>query len=60
MHASEWQLICRYFSGHTKNPDGSLQFKAGKTKVGDAIDGAIKIVTVAVCALINTRLLEHA
>lgn len=49
----------RYFSGHTENPDGSPQFKAGKTKVGDAVDGAIKIVTVAVCAMINTVLLEH-
>jgi len=51
--------ICRYFSGHTENPDGSPQFKAGKTKVGDAVDGAIKIVTVAVCAMINTVLPEH-
>ncbi|KAG4990662.1 hypothetical protein JHK87_024119 [Glycine soja] len=41
-------LLARYFSGHTKNPDGSVQFTAGKTKVGDAIDGAIKIITVAV------------
>lgn len=40
----------RYFSGNTKNPDGSVQFRAGKTKVSNAIDGAIKIVTVAVCA----------
>lgn len=38
----------RYFTGHTKNPDGTVQFKAGKTKVGDAVDGAIKIFTVAV------------
>ncbi|CAL0327895.1 unnamed protein product [Lupinus luteus] len=45
-------LLARYFSGHTKNPDGSVQFKAGKTKVGDAIDGAIKIVTVAVTIVV--------
>ncbi|KAG5129857.1 hypothetical protein JHK84_036254 [Glycine max] len=41
-------LLARYFSGHTRNPDGSVQFIAGKTKVGDAIDGVIKIFTVAV------------
>jgi len=41
----------RYFSGHTRNPDGSVQFIAGKTKFGDAINGVIKIFTVAVCAL---------
>lgn len=46
----------RYFSGHTRNPDGSVQFTAGKTKVGDAINGTIKIVTVAVCALRSTGL----
>lgn len=49
----------RYFSGHTRNPDGSVQFIAGKTKVGDAIDGVIKIFTVAVCALISTRIPGH-
>ncbi|KAJ1439835.1 P-type ATPase [Sesbania bispinosa] len=31
---------------------GRFQFKAGKTKVGDAIDGAIKIVTVAVTIVV--------
>ncbi|XP_027333647.1 calcium-transporting ATPase 10, plasma membrane-type-like isoform X1 [Abrus precatorius] len=45
-------LLARYFSGHTRNPDGSVQFTAGKTKVGDAIDGAIKIVTVAVTIVV--------
>ncbi|KAK7329119.1 hypothetical protein VNO77_23265 [Canavalia gladiata] len=45
-------LLARYFSGHTKNPDGSVQFKAGRTKVGDAIDGAIKIITVAVTIVV--------
>nr|KYP68910.1 Calcium-transporting ATPase 8, plasma membrane-type [Cajanus cajan] len=45
-------LLARYFSRHTKNSDGSAQFTAGKTKVGDAIDGAIKIVTVAVTIVV--------
>ena len=43
--------LCRYFTGHSKNPDGTRQFLAGVTKVGDAVDGAIKIITVAVCLL---------
>lgn len=46
----------RYFSGHTRNPDGSVQFIAGKTKFGDAIDGVIKIFTVAVCAFRITKM----
>ena len=41
--------LSRYFTGHSKNPDGSRQFIAGQTKVGRAVDGAIKIVTIAVC-----------
>lgn len=41
--------LSRYFTGHTKDTMGNAQFKAGKTKLGDAIDGAIKIVTIAVC-----------
>ncbi|KAL2533398.1 Calcium-transporting ATPase 8 [Abeliophyllum distichum] len=41
-------LVIRFFTGHTKNPDGRVQFQAGKTGVGDAIDGFIKIFTVAV------------
>ncbi|KAH1053354.1 hypothetical protein GYH30_022577 [Glycine max] len=45
-------LLARYFSGHTKNPDGSVQFTTGKTKVGDAIDGAIKIITVVVTIVV--------
>jgi hypothetical protein len=38
----------RYFTGNTKNPDGSVQFIKGETKVSKAIDGVIKILTVAV------------
>lgn len=43
------EIVCRYFSGHTRDATGNVEFKAGKTKVGTAINGAIKIVTVAVC-----------
>ncbi|GER44799.1 calcium-transporting ATPase 8 family protein [Striga asiatica] len=45
-------LVARYFTGHTRDPYGRVQFTAGKTKVGDAIDGFIKIFTVAGCQLI--------
>ncbi|KAL0346910.1 UNVERIFIED_CONTAM: Calcium-transporting ATPase 10, plasma membrane-type [Sesamum calycinum] len=45
-------LVARFFTGHTKNPDGSVQFTAGKTKVGDAVDGFIKIFTVAVTIVV--------
>ncbi|EEF44149.1 cation-transporting atpase plant, putative [Ricinus communis] len=45
-------LIVRFFTGHTKNADGSRQFTAGKTSVGDAVDGAIKILTVAVTIVV--------
>ncbi|GFP89170.1 calcium-transporting ATPase 8 plasma membrane-type [Phtheirospermum japonicum] len=45
-------LVVRFFTGHTKDPEGRVQFTAGKTKVGDAIDGFIKIFTVAVTIVV--------
>ncbi|XP_068331492.1 calcium-transporting ATPase 8, plasma membrane-type-like [Pyrus communis] len=45
-------LLVRYFTGHTKDTTGNPQFTAGKTKFGRAIDGAIKIVTIAVTIVI--------
>ncbi|CAH9078633.1 unnamed protein product [Cuscuta europaea] len=45
-------LLIRFFTGHTKNPDGSVQFQAGKTKVGAAVNGAIKIFTIAVTIVV--------
>ncbi|KAF8033666.1 hypothetical protein BT93_C0061 [Corymbia citriodora subsp. variegata] len=45
-------LLARYFTGHTKDPYGTVQFKAGKTSVSDAVDGAIKIITVAVTIVV--------
>ncbi|XP_009757245.1 calcium-transporting ATPase 8, plasma membrane-type [Nicotiana tabacum] len=45
-------LMIRFFTGHTYNPDGTVQFKAGKTRVGKAVDGAIKIFTVAVTIVV--------
>ncbi|KAG5237965.1 hypothetical protein OIU76_012782 [Salix suchowensis] len=45
-------LLGRYFTGNTKNPDGSVQFIKGETKVSKAIDGVIKILTVAVTIVV--------
>ncbi|KAK6152216.1 hypothetical protein DH2020_014851 [Rehmannia glutinosa] len=45
-------LVVRFFTGHTYDPDGKVQFTAGKTTVGDAIDGFIKIFTVAVTIVV--------
>ncbi|VFR00895.1 unnamed protein product [Cuscuta campestris] len=45
-------LMIRFFTGNSKNPDGTVQFKAGKTRVGAAVDGAIKIFTVAVTIVV--------
>lgn len=44
-----FKYLGRYFTGHTKDSDGKIEFTAGKTSIGDAVDGAIKIFTVAVC-----------
>lgn len=41
-------IFCRYFTGHTTNSDGTVQFVKGKTKVDDILDGVVKIVTIAV------------
>ncbi|KAH0461905.1 hypothetical protein IEQ34_009480 [Dendrobium chrysotoxum] len=42
----------RFFTGHIKNLDGSVQFVKGHTSVKDAIDGAVKILTVAVTIMV--------
>ncbi|XP_064959077.1 calcium-transporting ATPase 5, plasma membrane-type isoform X5 [Musa acuminata AAA Group] len=45
-------LLARYFTGHTKNPNGSVQFAKGQTNVKAAVNGAIKIFTVAVTIVV--------
>ncbi|XP_029121603.1 calcium-transporting ATPase 5, plasma membrane-type [Elaeis guineensis] len=45
-------LLARYFTGHTKNPDGTVQFIRGQTGVRDALNGAIKILTIAVTIVV--------
>ncbi|CAO2037366.1 unnamed protein product [Urochloa humidicola] len=45
-------LFARYFSGHTTNSDGTVQFVKGRTSVKSAIFGSIKILTVAVTIVV--------
>lgn len=45
-------LLARFFTGNTRNPDGTVQFIRGKTNISDAVDGAIKIITVAVTIVV--------
>ncbi|THU42493.1 hypothetical protein C4D60_Mb00t20020 [Musa balbisiana] len=45
-------LLVRYFTGHTKNPDGSAQFIKGQTSAKAAVNGAIKILTIAVTIVV--------
>lgn len=42
--------MLRYFTGNTKASDGKVEFKGGVTSLGDAVDGVIKIFTIAVSA----------
>ncbi|KAJ0984186.1 hypothetical protein J5N97_002542 [Dioscorea zingiberensis] len=45
-------LLARYFTGNTTNPDGSVQFVKGQTSVKAAINGAVKVLTVAVTIVV--------
>ncbi|KAJ7962686.1 Calcium-transporting ATPase [Quillaja saponaria] len=45
-------LLGRYFTGHTKNSDGTIQFVSGKTSISNSIDGVIKIFTIAVTIVV--------
>ncbi|MED6225179.1 Calcium-transporting ATPase 9, plasma membrane-type, partial [Stylosanthes scabra] len=45
-------LLGRYFSGNTKDEDGQVQFVAGKTSIDNAVDGVIKIFTIAVTIVV--------
>ncbi|XP_035539232.1 calcium-transporting ATPase 9, plasma membrane-type-like isoform X1 [Juglans regia] len=45
-------LLARYFTGYTKNPNGSVQFVRGKTSISDAVDEVIKIFTIAVTIVV--------
>ncbi|KAI9073067.1 hypothetical protein K1719_044987 [Acacia pycnantha] len=45
-------LLARYFTGNTKDLEGNVQFVRGKTSVSRAIDGVIKIFTIAVTIVV--------
>ncbi|VAI56219.1 unnamed protein product [Triticum turgidum subsp. durum] len=45
-------LFARYFTGHTTNADGTVQFVKGRTGVKSTIFGVIKILTVAVTIVV--------
>lgn len=43
--------MVRYFTGNTRSPNGKVEFQGGETSLGDAVDGVIKIFTIAVSAI---------
>ncbi|KAL1537995.1 Calcium-transporting ATPase 9, plasma membrane-type [Salvia divinorum] len=45
-------LLARYFTGTSKDPDGTVQFVRGKTSLGHTIDGVIHIITAAVTIVV--------
>ncbi|CAO2201012.1 unnamed protein product [Urochloa humidicola] len=45
-------LLARYFTGHTYNSDGSVQYVKGKMSVGQTIRGVVRIFTVAVTIVV--------
>ncbi|XP_052181723.1 calcium-transporting ATPase 9, plasma membrane-type [Diospyros lotus] len=45
-------LLARYFTGHSQEADGSVQFVSGKTSAGEALDGVIKIFTISVTIVV--------
>uniref|UniRef100_A0A803MKC9 Calcium-transporting ATPase n=1 Tax=Chenopodium quinoa TaxID=63459 RepID=A0A803MKC9_CHEQI len=45
-------LLARYFTGHTEDANGTPQFQKGKTSAKHAIEGVVKIVTVAVTIVV--------
>ncbi|KAJ3676858.1 hypothetical protein LUZ60_002582 [Juncus effusus] len=45
-------LLIRFFTGHTRNPNGTKQFIAGKTSLKQGFNGAIKILTIAVTIVV--------
>ncbi|KAL3825024.1 hypothetical protein ACJIZ3_021053 [Penstemon smallii] len=45
-------LLARFFTGNSRDPDGTVQFVRGQTSVGEAVDGVIHIVTVAVTIVV--------
>ncbi|CAN0839781.1 Calcium-transporting ATPase 9, plasma membrane-type [Linum grandiflorum] len=45
-------LLARFFTGHSKNADGTIGFVKGQTKFSEALDGVVKIITIAVTIVV--------
>ncbi|KAM7260123.1 hypothetical protein ACFE04_015864 [Oxalis oulophora] len=45
-------LLGRYFTGNTRNPNGTIQFIRGTTSISQALDDAVKIFTIAVTIVV--------
>ncbi|GKV26720.1 hypothetical protein SLEP1_g35968 [Rubroshorea leprosula] len=45
-------LLARYFTGHTRDPSGKVQFVKGETSISEAINGVVKIFTIAVTIVV--------
>lgn len=45
-------LLIRYFTGLTKDSNGIVQFKAGKTRASTIIDDVVKLITIAVTIIV--------
>ncbi|CAK9156471.1 unnamed protein product [Ilex paraguariensis] len=45
-------LLARFFTGNSRNPDGTVQFFRRKTSIGETVDGVIKIITAAVTIVV--------
>ncbi|KAK2969950.1 hypothetical protein RJ640_008290 [Escallonia rubra] len=45
-------LLARFFTGTSRNSDGTIQFVRGRTSVGATVDGVIKIFTAAVTIVV--------
>ncbi|EPS71825.1 hypothetical protein M569_02931 [Genlisea aurea] len=45
-------LLVRYLTGHSRNPDGSVQYVHGQTSASEIFDGIIHIITAAVTIVV--------
>ncbi|KAK3000569.1 hypothetical protein RJ639_021979 [Escallonia herrerae] len=45
-------LLARFFTGTSRNSDGTIQFVRGRTSIGATVDGVIKIFTAAVTIVV--------
>ncbi|KAK6796106.1 hypothetical protein RDI58_009561 [Solanum bulbocastanum] len=45
-------LLSRFFTEHSKNPDGTTQFVRGQTNVSKTMDGVVHIITAAVTIVV--------